>query len=229
MIRLMPGLLREAWQIRSAQAVPFSLAWVIYVLRNLFGRISRPQLYYYLQSTGTAGSWRPTDLVGWGCFHHWGAAAGSLSNSWGQAGGGPPSPGAVCPQWDAGQGCLTFCYGTNSGSNAGHGRCHTSQVPGAATPLRYFSPANDISYDDVVKAVRSFPRGVAPGPTGMRPDFLKQIVDIEDEQYGALAGVNLSHWYWYQNIFYYIVIPSATGGQQGCPLMTACHVVVKRW
>ena len=37
-------------------------------------------------------------------------------------------------------------------------------------------PANEVSVEDVIGAVKSFPRGAAPGPTGLRPDFLKQIV-----------------------------------------------------
>ena len=34
-------------------------------------------------------------------------------------------------------------------------------------------------------AIRSFPRGAAPGPSGLRPDFLKQVVGDGDEQYSA--------------------------------------------
>ena len=37
-------------------------------------------------------------------------------------------------------------------------------------------PANEVSVEDVIGAVKSFPRGAAPGPTGLRSDFLKQIV-----------------------------------------------------
>ena len=36
--------------------------------------------------------------------------------------------------------------------------------------------ANYIDEADVIKAVRSFPRGAGAGPTGMRPDFLRQII-----------------------------------------------------
>lgn len=48
-------------------------------------------------------------------------------------------------------------------------------------------PAKELSCAEVLRAVRSFPRGAALGPTGMRPDTLKQIVDTVDEQYGAQA------------------------------------------
>ena len=63
---------------------------------------------------------------------------------------------------------------------------HQAITQRAAAP-----PANDISCDDVVKAVRSFPRGAAPGPSGMRPDFLKQLVDAGDEQHGAQVLIDL--------------------------------------
>ena len=63
---------------------------------------------------------------------------------------------------------------------------HQATAQRAAAP-----PANDISCDDVVKAARSFPRGAAPGPSGMRPDFLKQLVDAGDEQYGAQVLTDL--------------------------------------
>ena len=51
--------------------------------------------------------------------------------------------------------------------------------------------ANELSCTDVLQAVRSFPRGAAPGPTGMRPDFLKQVVDTGTEQYGAQVLTDL--------------------------------------
>lgn len=57
---------------------------------------------------------------------------------------------------------------------------HQATTARAAAP-----PANEISCDEVVNAFRSLPRGAAPGPKGMRPDFLKQVVDAGDEQYGA--------------------------------------------
>ncbi|CAK9062512.1 unnamed protein product [Durusdinium trenchii] len=67
-----------------------------------------------------------------------------------------------------------------------------TRPPHQAASLRAAAPpANDISCDEVVRAVRSFPRGAAPGPTGMRPDFLKQLVDAGDEQYGAQALTDL--------------------------------------
>ena len=37
-------------------------------------------------------------------------------------------------------------------------------------------PANEAAAEDVLRAVRSFPRGAAPGPSGLRPDFLQQVV-----------------------------------------------------
>ncbi|CAK8989954.1 Uncharacterized protein SCF082_LOCUS2056 [Durusdinium trenchii] len=37
-------------------------------------------------------------------------------------------------------------------------------------------PANEVSVEDVIGAEKPFLRGAAPGPTGLRPDFLKQIV-----------------------------------------------------
>lgn len=37
-------------------------------------------------------------------------------------------------------------------------------------------PANEAAAEDVLRAVRSFPRGAAPGPSGLRPDFLQQLV-----------------------------------------------------
>lgn len=46
-------------------------------------------------------------------------------------------------------------------------------------------PANELTCEDVVRAIRSFPQGAAPGPSGLRPDFLKQVVGEGDEQYGA--------------------------------------------
>ena len=44
-----------------------------------------------------------------------------------------------------------------------------------ATSVRAAAPpANDSSCDEVVSAVRSFPRHAAPVPAKMRPDFLDQ-------------------------------------------------------
>ena len=56
-------------------------------------------------------------------------------------------------------------------------------------------PANEVSADDVAKAFRSFPRGAAPGPNGLQPGFLQQLVGRGGEEGRALpliaALVNL--------------------------------------
>ena len=41
--------------------------------------------------------------------------------------------------------------------------------------------ANELSDDDVLKAVRGFRRGAAAGPSGLRPDLLQQLVGCGDE------------------------------------------------
>ena len=41
------------------------------------------------------------------------------------------------------------------------------------------------SSEDVVRAIRSFPRGAAPGPTGLRPDLLQQLVSGSEERPAA--------------------------------------------
>ena len=52
-------------------------------------------------------------------------------------------------------------------------------------------PANELLDDAMARAVRSFARGVGAGPTGMRPDFLKQIVGEETDRPGLaiLSGI----------------------------------------
>eukprot|EP00435_Cladocopium_sp_Y103_P011842 s3316_g3.t1 len=47
-------------------------------------------------------------------------------------------------------------------------------------------PSNEASVEDVVKAIRSFPRGAAPGPTGLRPDLLEQLVGSGSEERPAV-------------------------------------------
>ena len=46
-------------------------------------------------------------------------------------------------------------------------------------------PANEAGVEDVVRAIRSFPRGAAPGPTGLRPDLLQQLVSGSEERPAA--------------------------------------------
>eukprot|EP00438_Fugacium_kawagutii_P029518 Skav222744 [mRNA] locus=scaffold2390:537725:546431:- [translate_table: standard] len=47
-------------------------------------------------------------------------------------------------------------------------------------------PANEASAEDVVRAIRSFPRGAAPGPTGLRPDLLQQLTGTGGDEKPAV-------------------------------------------
>lgn len=47
-------------------------------------------------------------------------------------------------------------------------------------------PANEVSADDVAKVFRSFPCGAAPGPNGLQPGFLQQLVGRGGEEGRAL-------------------------------------------
>lgn len=68
-----------------------------------------------------------------------------------------------------------------------------SRPPHQATSSRPAAPpANEASAEDVVRAIRSFPRGAAPGPTGLRPDLLQQLIGSGgDEKPAAHMLTNL--------------------------------------
>ena len=53
-------------------------------------------------------------------------------------------------------------------------------------------PANELTQEGVVKAIHSFERGTAPGPSGHRPDFYKQVVGEKGDKMGSdiLTGIS---------------------------------------
>ena len=61
-----------------------------------------------------------------------------------------------------------------------------------ATSRRVPAPEqNELQVEGVVKAILSFKRGVAPGPSGQRPDFYKQIVGESGARPGAVLLTGL--------------------------------------
>ena len=47
----------------------------------------------------------------------------------------------------------------------------------ASAPLRLEPPLSiEVEADQIVRALKSFKRGIGPGPTGLRADFLRQVV-----------------------------------------------------
>ncbi|CAK0886604.1 unnamed protein product [Prorocentrum cordatum] len=52
-------------------------------------------------------------------------------------------------------------------------------------------PANELTDEGVAAAIRSFSRGAAPGPSGHRPDFYKQVVGEKGDKPGCaiLSGI----------------------------------------
>ena len=48
-------------------------------------------------------------------------------------------------------------------------------------------PANTLSEEAVLRAIQAFSRGAGAGPSGLRPDFLRQLVGNNNEQDQTLS------------------------------------------
>ena len=53
--------------------------------------------------------------------------------------------------------------------------------------------SNDVTEEALVKAIRSFGRGVGPGPSGQRPDFYKQLIGEKGDKQALTLLTALSN------------------------------------